>query len=161
MWSIVSLLGCVLFHHGRRVAALACVGAGAALAVLDAGFGAGLVGAGAVTLAGAILVALLAPLRREGLRPELATRAGGPPARDTDARLRSAAALLAAPPAAVLATWAAARWLPLPDAARFFVGHVALFPAIALAASLALSARSARRAWIGCAVTVAAGLALT
>lgn len=62
---------------------------------------------------------------------------------------RIAAALTGAPGAAVLATLALAAVLPVSGDVRLLVALLAVLPAAATAACLALLARSGARAWVG------------
>lgn len=60
------------------------------------------------------------------------------------------AATLGTLPAALLATIALARFLPLPDDVRVAIGFVAMIPLWIAAITWGLLARSALRAWAGC-----------
>lgn len=74
---------------------------------------------------------------------------------------RLGAAIAAAPVAAGLATLALAALLPAGGDVRLLVALLGVLPAAAVAVCLALLARSAARAWLGCAgVSALAALVL-
>lgn len=73
----------------------------------------------------------------------------------TGGALRILAATLGTLPAALLATIALARFLPLPDDVRVAIGLTAMIPLWIAAITMGLLARSALRAWATCLVAAA------